>query len=70
MTKATRAGPVSHAPTLPMLPITYIPAAADASQAIVTPAPDVPAAIAWRKPETMLTSPVGTSHSTDTVPAM
>src|SRR5688500_16922991 len=70
MTNATRAGPVSQAPTPPMLPTTYKAAAAGASHASATPASAAPAARAWRNPDTMLTSLLGTSQSTETVPAM
>src|SRR5512143_4051349 len=69
MTNATRAGPERHAPTPATLLSVYQAAASGASQ---TSAGDtaLPTRIACRRPDTMLMSPVGTSHSTDSVPRM
>ena len=67
---ATRAGPVSQAPTPPMLPTVYAAALSGASHQSDGLIARAPAVVAWRKPETMLISPVGTSHSSAPVPRM
>src|SRR6478609_5852184 len=68
MANATRAGPVSHAPTPPMLPSVYAIAASGASQAS-PPNARAPTSIPCRKPDTMLTLSFGTSRSSAPVPS-
>src|SRR6476620_408156 len=70
MTNATRAGPESHAPTPATLLNVYIAAVAGASHTNAGDTAALPTLMACKKPETMLRSPVGTSHNTDNVPRM
>src|SRR5215218_3579079 len=68
--KATRAGAVSHAPTPPTLPRVCAAAATGASHHRAGLTAFAPIAMLCRSPETMLTSPAGTIHSSAAVPRM